>query len=56
MENWKTNNYYASQTLNSKLYFLHNSPANFEGYAKIIMQSYAIKGGIPPNRTTVIPA
>ena len=32
--NCKTNNYYASQTLNSKFYFLHNSPANFESYAK----------------------
>ena len=30
----KTNHYYAFQTLNSKFYFLHNSPANFESYAK----------------------
>ena len=32
--NCKTNNYFASQTLNFKFYFLHNSPANFESYAK----------------------
>ena len=32
--NCKTNNYYASQTLNFKFHFLHNSPANFESYAK----------------------
>ena len=32
--NCKTNNYYASQTVKFKFHFLHNSPANFESYAK----------------------
>ena len=48
--NWKTNNYYASQTLNSKFYFLHNSPANFESYAKNHYAKLCKKGGIPPIR------
>ena len=46
--NRKTNNYYASQTLNSKFYFCIILRQILKVMQKIIMQSYAKKGWNPP--------